>query len=299
MRGVARVPCWPDHVARLTKGWRQLQRKEDEEEDGMEERVLDAARGALRGSETQGEGWVEGKKMLCVCVYKAGKDEETAVEAIWTILPKQQGTEPSQAYILGRKRTIPTVKYTNWVREREVLKSIKPPDCGEILLADETDGSILEGMVSNFYALVKQGEEVVLQTAPVNLSALPGISRKCVLQACQKLGIAVQETPPNVQEVSCWLGAFVTNSVRGIAPLSGLSWYESFEGSGYLLTCPSEEERLARGIELQPGKGLEALGRMRQHTFLTSSPYIKKITAAVEDIESQSEIDLLGIPESG
>mmetsp|Transcript_2089 Transcript_2089/g.13489 ORF Transcript_2089/g.13489 Transcript_2089/m.13489 type:complete len:339 (+) Transcript_2089:4549-5565(+) len=298
VRGAARVPCWPDHLARLTKGWRRLQRTEEQTNDGLERHVLDAAREALRGSESIDEGPMEGKKMLCVCVYKLGKEATTAVEAIWTVVPGPAGQEPSPACILGRKRIIPTVKYTDWVHEREILKTIKPPDCGEVLLADERDGSILEGMVSNFYALVQQGETVVLQTAPVESLALPGISRKCVLQACRKLGIPVQETSPKVGERSSWLGAFVTNSVRGISPISGFTWYESPKDPGYLLTCPSEEERIAQGIQLLPGGGLGALGRIRKHDFVTFHPYIEKIKEAVDRIETQSEVDLLVNPES-
>lgn len=298
VRGAARVPCWPDHLARLTKGWRRLQRTEDQENDDIEEHVLDAAREALRGSEQIDEGPTKGKKMLCVCVYKMEKEATAAVEAIWTVVPGPAGQEPLPACILGRKRTIPTVKYTDWVREREILKTIKPPDCGEILLADERDGSILEGMVSNFYALVQQGETVVLQTAPVESLALPGISRKCVLQACQELGIPVQETPPKVGERSSWLGAFVTNSVRGISPISGFTWYESPSDPGHLLTCPSEEERTAQGIQLLPGDGLRALGRIKKHDFATCHSYIARIKEAVDCIETQSEVDLLVDPDT-
>jgi branched-subunit amino acid aminotransferase/4-amino-4-deoxychorismate lyase len=129
------------------------------------------------------------------------------------------------ATILGPPRDIPIAKDTNWVSDREYLESMRPDGACECLLSTQ-EGCVLEGMITNFYVIRKMHRlnseefEFVLQTASVEEGVVWGTLRWRVLQACQCLGIRVIEQAPSMHERHTWKEAFLTNSLRGVQPLT-------------------------------------------------------------------------------
>lgn len=110
------------------------------------------------------------------------------------------------------KRSKPTIKFTDWVRARRVCQD-HDADAFEHLLLD-ADGRILEGSSSNFYA-IRRG---ALVTAADGV--LEGITRRIVLELCERLGLAVQHErllPAQLQDCE---EAFITSSTREIVPVS-------------------------------------------------------------------------------
>lgn len=59
----------------------------------------------------------------------------------------------SQVQVRGAPRSNAAAKDSEWVRQRQALESDKPADVNEILLASE-GGAVLEGMSSNFFAVL-------------------------------------------------------------------------------------------------------------------------------------------------
>lgn len=100
-------------------------------------------------------------------------------------------------------------KTTGWMHDREHF--ILPDGIYTGLLLDEK-GAILEGMTSNFYAIV--GGE--LRTA--GEGALPGIAQQIVFTVAPNI-LPMRKEAPNVSELTQFQEAFVTSSSRGIMPV--------------------------------------------------------------------------------
>lgn len=117
----------------------------------------------------------------------------------------------------------------------------------EVLLVDDKDDdSVLEGLVSNFYAIVEKEEKggerggggdndsdnapnpklssLVLQTAS-SPNALPGVVQQRVLEAAARLGLAVDNRSPSLAALrrGRWREALVSNCLRGLAPVGSVA----------------------------------------------------------------------------
>jgi branched-chain amino acid aminotransferase len=79
----------------------------------------------------------------------------------------------------------------------------------------DTAGHCSEATASNLFA-VMGGR---LTTPPTSCAALPGITRAAVLELGTECGIAVEERPFDLAELASASEAFLTSSLRGIAPL--------------------------------------------------------------------------------
>ena len=79
------------------------------------------------------------------------------------------------AQIRGAPRSNAEAKDSEWVRQRQGLMASKPQDVNELLLAG-ADGTILEGLSSNFFVVM----DGALHTAGEGI--LPGTVRDLTLQ---------------------------------------------------------------------------------------------------------------------
>jgi len=79
----------------------------------------------------------------------------------------------------------------------------------------DVDGHCSEASASNLF--VWTGETLV--TPPVSCGALPGITRATVLEIATAMGLEALERPCTLDEVLASEEAFLTSSLRGIAPL--------------------------------------------------------------------------------
>jgi branched-chain amino acid aminotransferase len=82
----------------------------------------------------------------------------------------------------------------------------------------DTDDHCSEATAGNLFA----GEGDVLLTPPVTCAALPGITRATIIEAAATLGIVIREEPIALDRLRAASEAFVTSSLRGIAPLTSL-----------------------------------------------------------------------------
>ena len=104
-----------------------------------------------------------------------------------------------------------TLSYTD-----SVLAWIEAQRAGadEALLLD-TDGHCSEATASNLFVL----HAGVLRTPPVSCAALPGITRSTVLEIAAALNVPARDEIIAAEELVTADEAFLTSSLRGIAPL--------------------------------------------------------------------------------
>ena len=79
----------------------------------------------------------------------------------------------------------------------------------------DTDGHCSEATASNLFAMI----DGRLATPPTTCAALPGITRAAVIELAEGLGFAVDDRPIDLAKLKFATEAFLTSSLRGIAPL--------------------------------------------------------------------------------
>ncbi|ORY33237.1 hypothetical protein BCR33DRAFT_723219 [Rhizoclosmatium globosum] len=127
--------------------------------------------------------------------------------------------QPCTVAFYGSPRTYPCIKDSQWSRDRKPLElAAMKPGISELLLTD-TDGNIYEGLTSNFFVVVQDGDgKLAVVTAPVQ-HVLGGTILRNVESVCGRLGIRFRYEFPKVGSVSTWVGAFVTSSLRILVPV--------------------------------------------------------------------------------
>lgn len=84
----------------------------------------------------------------------------------------------------------------------------------EVLFLD-TAGHCSEAAASNLFAVINGR----LMTPPTSCAALPGITRAATIELASEIGMPVSERPFDLRELKSGTEAFLTSSLRGIAPL--------------------------------------------------------------------------------
>ena len=104
-----------------------------------------------------------------------------------------------------------TLSYTDSVA---AMLEARRAGADEALFLD-TDGHCSEASASNFFAVI-DGQ---LTTPPIACAALPGITRAAVIEVAAGMGLAVDDRPLDPARLKFATEAFLTSSLRGIAPL--------------------------------------------------------------------------------
>jgi len=108
-------------------------------------------------------------------------------------------------------RNNPAAKTTDWMHDREAVEKSLPPGIYTGLLLSST-GDILEGISSNFYAILR-GE---LRSAGKDV--LPGIAQQIVYEIAPDV-LPLHLEAVNVVDIPSLDEAFITSSSRGIIPV--------------------------------------------------------------------------------
>jgi branched-chain amino acid aminotransferase len=111
------------------------------------------------------------------------------------------------------QRSLPKAKLTRFIERSGALRQAMPPDVNETILLDQ-DGFLLEGMSSNFFAVL-DGE---IWTAEEGV--LSGITRSLVLEGVGHLGLALHLQPVHLRDLLHLQEAFITSSSRAVLPIS-------------------------------------------------------------------------------
>ncbi|CAI5535062.1 unnamed protein product [Closterium sp. Naga37s-1] len=124
---------------------------------------------------------------------------------------------PVRVVVAGRPRKNPAAKDSAWARERAALEEVKRQQGAEEVLLVDSDGSVLEGSTSNFFAVEAGGVVVTAEEG-----VLKGTIRSLILSVCQQQGVPVQLRAPQVGEAYKWQGAFISSTSRLLLPLDTL-----------------------------------------------------------------------------
>jgi branched-subunit amino acid aminotransferase/4-amino-4-deoxychorismate lyase len=90
----------------------------------------------------------------------------------------------------------------------------------EVLMTDG-EGGILEGLVTNFFAVVR-GDDGRLEVRTSGTGVLPGHMRRLALQACADVGARVALERPAIKDLIAgrFEAAFLTSTVRTLTPVA-------------------------------------------------------------------------------
>lgn len=124
-----------------------------------------------------------------------------------------------QLFCYGLPRSSPSIKNTQWVQDRQYIELQRPPGVTEILLCK--DGDIYEGLVTNFFAIIEEGDGLCVITAPFH-KTLAGTMANAVLNTCQQNRIKTKFECPNLNHHK-WKACFLTNAYRCVQPVSKIS----------------------------------------------------------------------------
>ncbi len=111
-------------------------------------------------------------------------------------------------------RILPKAKSLCYTESILNLKEAKKREALEVLLCTER-GEILEGITSNFFAVIKNKV-----FTPPSEKILEGVTRKIVFEICKKLKIEIKERKIFKKEIKSFDEAFISSSSKGILPIT-------------------------------------------------------------------------------
>ena len=139
----------------------------------------------------------------------------------WPVYPEQMHEKGIRAKIcehrLGVNPALAGIKHLNRLEQVLARHEIKGTDYFEGLLRD-TDSNIIEGTLSNVF-MVKQGN---LYTPDLSGCGVEGVMRSLVLELASNEGIKCNINSFTVDELLSADEVFLTNSLAGIVPVTGL-----------------------------------------------------------------------------
>jgi branched-chain amino acid aminotransferase len=125
-------------------------------------------------------------------------------------------------------RHTPQAKATDFIAPSRETKAAIDPGIHELLIVNRA-GEILEGISSNFYAVI----DGVLRTAGQDM--LEGITRSIVLQEAASV-IPIDYRPLKVSEIDRVAEAFITSSSREVMPVIQIDDHRIGSGKPGLIT---------------------------------------------------------------
>lgn len=114
----------------------------------------------------------------------------------------------------GREWSHKAMHFLSSVREMEIARQKGAHDA----LWVSSQGEVLESTMANVFWVKNE----VLYTPPANGSILPGIARAKLMAWAQSQGISFREEIAHLSVVQGSQAVFLTNSVRGVIPVSNL-----------------------------------------------------------------------------
>ncbi|QQG42943.1 MAG: aminotransferase class IV family protein [Candidatus Giovannonibacteria bacterium] len=149
------------------------------------------------------------------------------------IWPFFQGNPPPLSVMpVNERRIVPRHKLTfHYGNVGPNLKKAKEAGFDSFLYSDEKDG-LLEGPYENLFFVNDAGELIT----PA-FGALPGVTRRILLNLAQKSGLRVLEQPVRLWHLRRMKEAFFSSTTKGAAAISKVGEYEHFEVGERTLTA--------------------------------------------------------------
>lgn len=110
------------------------------------------------------------------------------------------------------------IKSTSYADNVRALALAHAQGAGEALFANTRD-ELCEGTGTNIFVIVNGR----VQTPPLNSGCLAGVTRGLVIEACQAVGIPVEETALPITVLQTCDEAFLSSSTRDVHPLARIN----------------------------------------------------------------------------
>lgn len=143
-----------------------------------------------------------------------------------TLVIEKLTTPPPLAYAQGvavvtrhLERILPEAKLTRFIDRSKSVRETLPAGVNEALMISN-NGTIREGLSSNFFAVYKQ----TVFTAGQDV--LAGITRGIVLDCIHKLGLPLKLVPVQLDDIAMLEEAFITSTSRGVLPIRQIDQHE-------------------------------------------------------------------------
>jgi branched-chain amino acid aminotransferase len=191
---------------------------------------------ASRGDEPEdpeGAPWNQGERYVRVMMTRGagelGIDPALAVDPRVILIvrpvhgpPLAAYREGVKAYVVGVQRIAPqamdpAAKTGNYLNSVLAVREARAAGAHEALLLDR-DGFITEGSTSNVF-WVRAGR---LETPPVAIGILEGVTRSVVLALARAAGVEVAETRLRPEDLAQADEVFLTSTVRELLPVTAL-----------------------------------------------------------------------------
>ena len=202
-------------------------------------RRLDAAVSAAVCEYSASNGQPAGELKVTVLVTWDG--DATTVGCHVAPLPPLPAP-PVRVEVRGAPRANAAAKDSSWVAERAPLEALmrgsNVGDVNELLLVSD-DGAILEGSQTNFFAIEPAGAGKPSHVRTAGDGVLEGTVRRLLLEVCEREGIPVVLTPPQLADAARWEGAMISSTSRLLLPVDEL--YVPQPGA-----CAEEADRVRR-----------------------------------------------------
>jgi branched-chain amino acid aminotransferase len=122
------------------------------------------------------------------------------------------------------QRSNPAAKLSNFIQSSHQARQRLLEGFEEVLMVDDSE-NILEGLTSNFYAVMDgeiwtAGQEVLL-----------GITRQMVLLLAHEAGFKVQLKAPKLSDLPRFTEAFITSTSRAVLPVTEIDFKPVGNGS--------------------------------------------------------------------
>jgi len=117
-------------------------------------------------------------------------------------------TEPYRLITFPIHPFLAGAKSTSYMRAVVAIQAAKAAGANEVVYVDERNGNLLEGVTSNFFAVI----DGKLYTPVADV--LHGITRMWIIQECAKLGIEVVEGPVHKSQIPNMQEAFLASSTK-------------------------------------------------------------------------------------
>jgi branched-chain amino acid aminotransferase len=118
--------------------------------------------------------------------------------------------------LLNAERKILHSKIINMEFRSHINQEIKIRNAYEAFLTD-SNGYVTEGSKSNYFMIKNQS----LFTSPIN-DVLPGITRKKILNICNKSGIIAEEKKIHYNDINNYDSCFISGTSPGILPVRNI-----------------------------------------------------------------------------
>ncbi|HEU4564760.1 MAG TPA: aminotransferase class IV [Gemmatimonadaceae bacterium] len=161
-----------------------------------------------RGAGAHGVAQPEEPRPTIVLAVQPAPGFPRAIYAAGIAVAIASGRRNEHAMTAGLK----TLAYTDMVMAMAEARARGAEDA----LFLDTEGHLSEGSSSNLFLVLGKA----LATPPLSCGALPGITRAAVLECARDLGLRVTERALVRRELRAAKEAFLTSSLRGIAPVT-------------------------------------------------------------------------------